>query len=65
MAQLEFRDGVREVPDHLADMMSGFNTYAMTYEEAQTQANQRIVRDHLNSAGDKVVAEHLKKYRID
>ena len=62
--KLEFRDGTREVPDHLADMMSGLTTYALTYEEAQTEANQRIVRDRLNKAGDKVVFDHLKKYRI-
>lgn len=64
MAELEFRDGVREVPDHLADMMRGLDTYKMTFEEAQTKANQSLVRDRLNRAGEKVVADHLRRYRI-
>lgn len=64
MAELEFRDGLREVPDHLADMMRGLDTYKMTYEEAQTLANQSLVRDRLNRAGEKVVADHFRRFRI-
>lgn len=62
--QLEFRDGIREVPDHLADMMRGLDTYRMTYEEAQIAANQRLVRDRLNQAGEKVIADHFRRFRI-
>lgn len=65
MALLEFRDGLREVPDHLADMMRGLDTYQLTYEQAQTQANQSLVRDRLNRVGEKVVSDHLRRYRID
>ena len=64
MALLEFRDGLREVPDHLADMMRGLDTYKLTYEEAQIRANQSLVRDRLNRAGEKVVADHFRRFRI-
>ena len=64
MAQLEFRDGVREVPDHLADLMKGLDTYQMTFEQAQVAANNSLVRDRLNNIQSKVVAEHLKRWGI-
>lgn len=64
MAELEFRDGKREVPDHLADMMRGLETYRMTFEEAQVAASQSLVRDRLNRIGEKVVADHFKRFRI-
>lgn len=64
MTQLEFRDGTREVPDHLADMMTGLQTFTLTFEEAQTEANKRLTRDRLNQIGDKVVSDHLKKFGI-
>ncbi len=61
MAQVEFRDGSREVPDHLADLMVVFETYKMTYEEARDKANQRLAADLLNKTQQQILNSHFGK----
>jgi hypothetical protein len=46
--QVEFRDGIREVPDYLAILMRGLPTYDMTYEEARDKANWKMATDFAN-----------------
>jgi hypothetical protein len=60
MRELEFRDGKRLVPEHLADMMSGLKTHTMTYEEAVAKANWQLVSDHANRVADEVVQGHFR-----
>lgn len=61
MAQVEFRDGYREVPDHLASMMAVFETYKITYDEAIKKANDQLTRDFLNKSQQSVLNEHFKR----
>ena len=61
MAELEFRTGKRAVPDHLADLMAGIETYKLTYEEALRQANARLTGDYLRKAQDRMLHEHFRR----
>lgn len=61
MRELEFRDGKRLVPDHLADMMSSLPTHTMTYEEAVAKANWQLATDHLNRVQDGVLQSHFRE----
>jgi hypothetical protein len=58
--QIEFRDGIREVPDHLALIMRGLPTYDMTYEEARQKANWKMVADIANKAQADAVRKTLR-----
>lgn len=64
MARVEFRDGPRDVPDHVADLMRGLDTYALTFEQARDLANNKILRDRLNAEADRVVRNHFTEHRI-
>lgn len=59
--RIEFRDGFREVPDHLAELMRGLPTYDMTYEEAREKANWRMVADFANKAQNDIVRKSLRR----
>lgn len=60
MAQVEFRDGTREVPDHVADMMIGLDTYKMTYEQAKSESDKKFARDILTKAQQQIIDSALK-----
>lgn len=60
MQEVEFRTGIRLVPDHLASIMGELETWKLTYEEAVAQANRRLLSSHITKEGDKIVADHLK-----
>ena len=62
MAEVEFRDGKHNIPDHLADLMIGMDTHAMTMEEAIGKANYRLVNDRLNGIQQNVVNQHFKDW---
>ena len=59
--QLEFRDGPREVLDHLAVHMKGMETFRMTYPEAVEAVNRKLQKDFIDRAADAVVSEHFKR----
>lgn len=59
--ELEFRDGMRSVPDYLAAMMAGIPTHRMTYEEAIDLANRQLASDHLNAKQDEFIAAHFRQ----
>lgn len=61
MAQVEFRTGFQEVPDHLAAMMRNMETWKMTYAEAVDKANWKTTAEHLNKVQDGIVRQHLSK----
>lgn len=60
MAALEFRDGKREVPDHLLSLLQQIETFKMTYEEALAKADQLRQSQFLNDEMRKVIAGHFK-----
>ena len=59
MAERKFRDGKREIPDYMHDMMQGLQTHKMTYEEALAAMNQKALKDHLNTTVDRVISRHF------
>jgi hypothetical protein len=63
MAEVEFRDGKRTIPDHVRDMMVGLDTHKYTYEEASRLADQKILRDQLNAAHTNIVTRHFRENR--
>ncbi len=60
MAELEFRDGNREVPEHVELILKGIETYRMTYDEAIAAANRRLASDHVEQAFGKIKADHFR-----
>lgn len=62
--EVEFRTGKREVPDHLAEMMNGIETYRMTYEEALDAANKRLATNHVEKAVNAVIDGHFRAMGI-
>lgn len=62
MKKVDFRDGTREVVDHIADFLEAYDTYTMTYDEAMKKVNNRFLTDRLNSAQDSAVRQHFARY---
>lgn len=60
MTTLEFRDGERDVPEHIALLMKGLRTWEMTYEEAVDRANQNQTRQALDAAQRELIRQHFK-----
>lgn len=58
--KLPFRDGERDVPDHIATWMTGIDTARLTYEEALVEMNHKTERDFLNRAQSRFVAGHFR-----
>lgn len=63
MKRIEFRDGMFDVPDHVADHLAAYETYQMTYKEAMAKMNDRFLTDRLNKAQSDLVAQHLARYK--
>lgn len=62
MATFEFRDGKREIPDYLADVLREYEskTYQITYEEAMDLANRKMERDVIEKRMNAVINQHFK-----
>ena len=63
MKRVEFRDGVQEVTDHVADYLEAYETYQMTYKEAIDKMNNRFLTDRLNKAQSDLVAQHMARFK--
>lgn len=63
MANIEFRDGERLVPAHVAVLMKGLETHTMTYDQAIRIANQKLVKDRLGAAQRGLIQDHFKQMR--
>jgi len=62
-SEVEFRDGKRLVPAHLAPFLERIETHRMTYEEAVVIVNKMMESDYLNAQGDSFVAAHFRENR--
>lgn len=60
--RVEFRDGIRDIPDHVANLMQGLDTHRLTYEEAMEKANSGILRRHLRKVEDEVIRNHSRTW---
>jgi len=61
--EVEFRDGKRMVPPYIGSLLSGIETYRLTYDEAIAVANKKIESDFINAQQDKILAAHFKEPR--
>ena len=62
--KVEFRDGEKEIPDYLGEMMSGIETYKLTMDEAIREANKRMLDRHVSRAFDQIVDRHMTELRM-
>lgn len=60
--ELEFRDGVHAVADHVAWLMRNVDTTTMTVDEAIHASEQKMVADHANKAQRKLIARHFREF---
>lgn len=60
MKDVEFRDGTRSVPDHVATMLEGLPTHTLTYEEGVQYMNENQLRKHLDKVQARVIASHFR-----
>lgn len=60
---IRFRDGERELPDHLVIRLQGIDTRRMTYDEAMDAANKREFADYVNGEQKRMVREHMERLR--
>lgn len=60
---VEFRDGIREVPDHVWAMLTDMRieTFRYTYEEAIRRADQEMLARRLSEAQNELVRSHLAR----
>jgi hypothetical protein len=60
---VEFRDGVRDVPEHVWAMLvdMGIETFRYTYEEAIRKADQEMLARRLVEARNELVRSHLAR----
>jgi hypothetical protein len=58
-----FRDGKREVPEHLAEMMAGMETFRFNFSDAIDEANRRQMGEYLSKAQNQAVRDHFEKFR--
>jgi len=63
MATVDFRDGPREVADHLAELMKDLDTYKLTFDEAVKRANDKLLADHLDKTLNKMVSQHFNDWK--
>lgn len=63
MVEVEFRDGLRLVPAHVADLLVKHKTYTMTYDEAIRKANTSMAADYANDAMKRIVSRSLDNNR--
>lgn len=59
--EVEFRDGPRVVPHHVAEILAGLDTYKLTYDEAINLANQGMLRNALGRIQRQTVNDHFRK----
>lgn len=62
MTMVEFRDGWREVPEHLVRLMATIPTHQLTYDQAIDRMNHDLLSDRLDKIQSKVVSDHLARY---
>jgi hypothetical protein len=63
MAELDFRDGKRGVPEHVERLLTGVPTYKMTYAEALEFMNRRLQYDYVENVHSKIINNALRGQR--
>lgn len=63
--ELDFRDGRRVVPEHLAALMGAFDTTMYTYQQAVDRVNDGMLTEKLGQAQQRHIQGHFEKVRSD
>lgn len=63
LPEVEFRDGVRVVPHHVAAILASIETYRLTYDEAIKLANTGMLRNALGQIQRKTIDGHFRENR--
>lgn len=58
--ELTFRDGMRAVPDHVADLLSSVETWKYTYQDAMRVANNELLQRRLMKVQQDMLRDHFK-----
>lgn len=63
LEKVEFRDGERWVPGHVAYLLrlNGVETHTLTYEQALRVANQGLVKRRLADAQQSLIRDHFRR----
>lgn len=61
MAEVKFRDGPRDVPAHVEQMLIGVPVHRLTYEQAMHAANNKLLSDHLERVHAGVLKDHFRR----
>lgn len=62
MQEIEFRDGRRAVPDHVADFLMQYETYRYSYDDAMRLMNEDFLKRRLDKAQDDLIRQHFARY---
>ena len=60
--EVEFRDGLQAVADHVAALLRHVDTTTMTKEEAIRASETQMLKERLNAAQRKLVSIHFREY---
>lgn len=63
LPEVEFRDGIRPVPHHVAAILSGIETWKYTYADAVKLANTGMLRSALHGIQRQTVDGHFRRNR--
>lgn len=61
MGEVRFRDGPRNVPDHVEVLLAGIPCDRLPYADAMRQANNRLMNEHLAKVQSKMIDEHFRR----
>jgi hypothetical protein len=62
MPSLPFRDGDRDVADHVAELLKPIETYRLTYDQAMVAANNRLLQAEVDRRSAELIKEHFRQY---
>lgn len=62
--EMEFRDGVRYVPDHIEIILSGIDTRRYTYKEAVAAGNRKMLSDEIYRGQQNVLRSHFNEKEL-
>lgn len=63
MVTLEFRDGQRDVPDHVGVLLQAVDTHKLTYDQAIAHSQKILLRERLNQSQRSLITEHFRELR--
>lgn len=63
MAIVNFRDGPRDVAEHLAILLRNVETYRLTFREALDSVNFKMENDFVAKAMNKSINDHFRERR--